>query len=241
MDGMDEKMERMKTQRERISQIILGLTSFAIMNTSVADLMEDFNSLGGNNILLEQAQALNPDTKIEIVQNRIINRNLRNEFQFGYGNVIGGDAYLNSQYAGLDYGFHFNPRWSLGFKYSYYLNELASEGKHLISQFGYIPELDWPKQSYQGVINYYPIYGKFNFFGIGIVHFDFYVLAGYGEIELKSGNTAAVTAGGGFGFWFSQHLTSRLEIRYLNYESERLAGAANMKLMVANFGLGYLL
>jgi hypothetical protein len=51
----------------------------------------------------------------------------------------------------------------------------------------------------------------------------------------------AATAGGGFGFWFSQHLTSRLELRYLNYESERLAGAANMKLMVANFGLGYLL
>lgn len=236
-----EWMERIKMQRERISQIILGLTSFAIMNTSVADLMEDFNSLGGNKVLLEQAQALNPDTKIEIVQNRIVNRHLRNEFQFGYGNVVGGDAYLNSQYAGLDYSFHFNPRWSLGFKYSYYLNELASEGKHLISQFGYIPELDWPKQSYQGVINYYPIYGKFNFFGIGIVHFDFYVLAGYGEIELKSSNTAAVTVGGGFGFWFSQHLTSRLELRYLNYESERLAGAANMKLMVANFGLGYLL
>ncbi|MCB0385405.1 MAG: outer membrane beta-barrel domain-containing protein [Bdellovibrionales bacterium] len=222
-------------------KIVLTLAVLAGMGTSRADIMEDFDSLGGNDVLLEKAQALNPETKIEIVQGRIVDRRSRHEFYPEYGNILGGDSYLNTQYLGANYQYHFNPRWSVGLKYSNYLNELGSEGKNIINQFGFIPELDWPKQSYMGVINYYPMYGKFSFFGKGIVHFDFYMLAGYGNIELKNGETGALTGGAGIGFWFSQHLTSRIEIRMLNYTSQRLAGAADMKLTVANFSLGYLL
>ncbi|MCB0362261.1 MAG: outer membrane beta-barrel domain-containing protein [Bdellovibrionales bacterium] len=208
---------------------------------SYADLMEDFDSLGGNDVLLERARALQPDAQIEIVQDRVVNRHSRSEFLPEYGNVIGGDVYMNTQYVGLNYDYHINPHWSVGVKYSYFLNELGSEGHHLIERIGFIPELDWPKQSYMGLVNYYPIYGKFSFGGYGIVHFDFYVLAGYGSVDLKSGPTEAFSLGGGVGFWLSQHLSSRLELRYLNYDSERFSGASNMKLSVLNFGIGYLL
>lgn len=222
-------------------KLALVLSFVAAGLAAKADIMEDFDSLGGNDVLLEKAQALNPETKIEIVQGRIVDRNFRHELFPEYGNVLGGDAYLNSQYLGVNYNFHINPRWSVGLKFNNYMNELGSEGKNLIKQFGYIPEMDWPKQSYMGVFNYYPMYGKFSFFGKGIVHFDFYLLAGYGNIELKSGGSPALTAGGGIGFWFSQHLTSRLEVRYLNYTSQRFTGSADMKLTVANFSVGYLL
>ncbi|MCC7403269.1 MAG: outer membrane beta-barrel domain-containing protein [Bdellovibrionales bacterium] len=222
-------------------QILVVAMVAGLAGLAQAGIMDDFDSLGGNDALLEKAQALNPETKIEIVQSRIVKRHSRHEFYPEYGNILGGDTYLNTQYLAGNYQYHINPRWSVGLKYSHYLNELGSEGRNIISQFGYIPELDWPKQSYLGLINYYPMYGKFNFFGKSIIHFDFYFLAGYGNIELKNGETSALTGGAGVGFWLSQHLTSRFEIRVLNYTSERMAGAADMKLTVANLSLGYML
>ena len=215
---------------------------YAVVGLSAgADLMEDFDSLGGNNILLEKAQALNPETQIEVVQERIVSRHSRHELFPELGYVLGGDAYLSTQYLGVNYNYHFNPRWSAGFRYGNYMNELSSEGEKLIEQFSYIPEMDWPRQSYMAVVNYYPMYGKFSVFGKGIVHFDFYLLAGYGHIELKSGGTGALTAGAGVGFWLSQHLTSRIEARYMSYTSQRFTGSADMELTVANFSVGYLL
>jgi len=222
-------------------KLVLVLVFVAVGLSVQADIMEDFDSLGGNDVLLEKAQALNPETKIKIVQGRVVNRHSRHEFFPEYGHVIGGEAYLNTQYLGVNYNYHFNPHWSVGLKYANYMNELGSEGKNLIKKFGYIPEMDWPKQSYMGVVNYYPLYGKFSFFEQGIVHFDFYMLAGYGNIDLKSGGTDALTAGAGIGFWFSQHLTSRMEVRYMSYASQRFTGGTHMELTVASFSMGYLL
>lgn len=222
-------------------RLLLGLIVLMVGNFSRAEIMEDFDSLGGNKVLLEKAKALNPEVDVEIVQNRIVDRHQRNEFYPEYGNIIGGDIYMNTQFLGMNYQHHFNPRWSIGAKYSYYLNELRSEGQHLIDQFGFIPELDWPKQSYLGLLNYYPLYGKFSWLGKGVAHFDVYFLLGYGNLELKSGPTEALTAGMGVGIWISRHLTSRLEMRVLDFESERFAGAKKMNLTVLNFGFGYLL
>ena len=91
------------------------------------------------------------------------------------------------------------------------------------------------------MVNFYPIYGKMNLYDLGIVHFDIYALGGYGNIDLRSGTTSTYTAGGGFGMWFSQHLTSRLEARYQNYQAERFNGKQNMDLTVLSLQIGYLL
>lgn len=217
------------------------LSSICVQMRAAAGVLEDFDSLGGNKELLHRAQALNPQTQIDIVQNRIVERSNRHEFYPEYGNVLGGDIYLNTQYLGMGYQYHLNPHWSAGLKYSYYFNELASEGHRLINKFGYIPALDWPKQSLFGTINYYPLYGKFNWFGRGVVHFDFYLLGGWGKVQIKSGETSGMTAGVGAGFWISQYLTTRLEMRYLTYSSDRQSGAKDMKLNVLNMSFGYLL
>jgi opacity protein-like surface antigen len=79
-------------------------------------------------------------------------------------------------------------------------------------------------------------------YDLGVVHFDFYAMAGAGQMALESGSSTATTAGAGFAFWFSQHLTSKLEVRWLGYEAERVPGKTeDMNLTVGALSVGYLL
>lgn len=209
-------------------------------------LLEDFNSLGGNDVLLEKARALNPDASIRVVQQRIVNRRNRVEFAPEYSNVIGGDSYTNTHNIGLNFHYHISPRWSVGAKYNYSMNSLRPEGEHLIEDkastgSAMVPDIDYPKQQMMALVSWYPIYGKMNLYDLGVAHFDVYALVGAGQIELKSGRTEAYTAGGGVGFWISQHLSTRLELRYQTYSAIRYEGETKMDTMVAGLQMGYLL
>lgn len=224
--------------------IVLGLFLTAV--SARADIMEDFDSLGGNDVLMEKAKALEPDAQISVVQDRVVNRHKRFEIAPEFASVLGGDSYLDTRGFGLNAHFHINPYWSLGVKYNSMRNELSPEGNNLITDSGLlgkniVPELDYPKDQVLATVNFYPIYGKLNMFNKGIVHFDVYALAGYGQINLKSGQKATMTAGGGIGFWISQHLTTRFEMRYQNYETERSNGTSKMELTVASLQVGYML
>lgn len=243
----------------------VSLTKFALglvfcSSVSFAGVLQDLDSLGGNDVLLERAEVLNPEKKIEVVQDRVVSRRMRSEMNIEYGGVVGGDAYVKTEGLSLAYNLHFSPRWSLGLKGSYYMNRLSDEGKYSIdkaqkvnenlskqakSEFdslGLIPVIDYPKYAGYLLANWYPFYGKLNLHDLGVVQYDIYTLLGGGQIELKSGPTTAITAGGGMGFWLSQHLTSRFEVRYETYEAKRLAGnKERMNLTVLGFSMGYLL
>ncbi len=223
-------------------------------------VLEDLDSLGGNDVLLERAEKLNPEKKIEVVQDRVVGRRMRSEMNLEYGGVVGGDAYLKTEGLSLTYNLHLTPRWSIGLKGTYYMSRLSEEGKYSIDKaqqvnnslseeskkefnsLGLIPIIDYPKYAGYLLGNWYPFYGKLNLHDLGVIQYDMYTLLGAGQIELKSGPTTAVTAGGGIGFWLSQHLTSRFEVRYETYEAKRLAGQTErMNLTVLGFSMGYLL
>lgn len=215
-----------------------------------ADVMQDFDSLGGNKILIDKAKAITPDANIQVVQDRVVQRTRRHEFYPESGYVIGGEAFLNTSSMSGNYQFHINPHWSVGAKYSYFFNSLNNEGQQMLdyatgkaeeAELPMIPDLNWQKQSVMAVTNFYPFYGKMNVFGKAIVHFDIYALAGIGQVELRRNSTNTYMAGVGMGLWFSQHLTSRIEIRYQNYKSEALTTEKNMNLSSASFSLGYML
>lgn len=224
-----------------------------------ADVMEDFSTLGGNDVLLERAQRLNPEQTIEIVQDRVVNRRNRSEIALDASAHVGGDAYTSTQGLGLMYQYHFSPRFSLGVKGAYYFNSLRDEGRYVIDKaleaeaaasdktkeelksLGLIPELDWPKYSYYLVGNYYPIYGKMNIFNAAIAQYDVYALAGVGQVELRHGPSPAYTAGMGFGLWMSQHLASRLEVRWETWEAQRLSGKETMNMTALGLTMGYFL
>lgn len=217
-----------------------------------ADLLEDIDSLGGNDVLLERAQKLNPEKSVHIIQNRIVNRVTRSEVSFEFSGVAGGDAYVSTKNLGLSYTFHINPRWSLGLKGQYAFNKLRPEGKAAVDyakrvvdetnqSLELIPDIDYPKLAGYAVVNWYPIYGKMNLHDLGIIHYDIYLLLGGGQMSLKNGSTLGIIGGMGFGFWISQHLSSRLELRYETYEANPVSEPKRMNLTTIGFSMGYLL
>lgn len=242
----------MKYQFALFSLVVVGLQSLLAPSTghSADDNDKDFESLGANQAILKRARNLDSNNKIMVVQKRSVDRNLRLEFGGTYGANAGGDSYLNTQIVGGQLDFHINPRWSLGGRYYQSLNSLTDEGKRVYDnaqeranrgQKYEIPDLDYPISTWLAVVNWYPIYGKTNLLDLGIAQFDFYTLAGYGQIKLASGTTDTYTAGGGMGFWINNHVTSRLEVRYQTYEDQVYSGARRMNIVVANVSIGFLL
>lgn len=234
--------------------LVLG---FAVA-ASAADegILKDFDSLSGNDVLMDRAAQLSPDIKTQVVQKRAVTRPGRFEFVTGYTSAFGGDAYVKTQMIGAGVNYHLNYRWSVGLRYDYAYNDLTQEGKNLIENptavydnngnfLGYganVPALDYIKDSKIATVNWYPIYGKFSLVDKAVVHFDMYALAGGGSLSLRNGSTSALTAGAGMAFWFSQHLTSRLEVKWLGYDAERVPGTKDaMNVTTGQLSLGYLL
>ncbi|WP_413289887.1 outer membrane beta-barrel domain-containing protein [Bdellovibrio sp. HCB337] len=214
------------------------------------DFSKDVDSLGGNDALMDMAERLNPETKSRIVQSRLVDRNLRLEIGVTMGGVMGGTTYLETSNVGASVDFHITPRWSIGARYYKYQNELSPEGKRIFStadanaaagQVSTTVDIDRPSNSTIGVINWYPMYGKINFFDAAIAQFDLYLLAGGGQIELQSGKTSVVTGGMGFGLWMTKHLTARAELRYQAYQDQIVSGPRNIDATVGTVGFGWIL
>ena len=216
--------------------LVMSFNALAYAN----NIMEDFDSLGGNDVLINRAKLLQPDKEIKIVQDRIVDLHQRSEFSFGYGNIIGGDAYLQTQMLLFNYHFRVSPHWSIGLSYFNAYNSLTREGRFLIHSESLVPDLDQPDSGYELVGNFAPIYGKINMFDLGILQFDMYLIGSYGLINLKSGETDIISVGGGLGLWISQHLTSRLEIRQRFYTAQRFDGPIAMRTTLASLTFGYL-
>ncbi len=221
----------------------LGIVFIILFQSLVvkADLLKDFDSLGGNDTLINRAKALQPEKDVRVVQERTVDRRLRSEISAGYNNVIGGDAYLQTQMLTAQYFFHINPYWTVGLGYFSAFNELSREGQYLITNDNLVPDVDQPESGYEVMGHFAPIYGKINLFNQAVLQFDLYGIGSYGNIQLNSGETNTFSVGAGFGLWISQHLTTRLEIRQRFYEAQRLGSATQIETTSAGFSLGYIL
>jgi len=161
--------------------------------------------------------------------------------------VANGDSYLVTDSVGGSLDYHFTPRISLGVRHNRYYNKLTSEGKSAydraeVSRDSFsIPQVDYPVSSTMAVINFYPIYGKMNTLNLGITQFDLYLLAGYGKMELSSGNTDIYAGGLGVGIWWNNYFTTRLEGKYQTYQDRVYSGQRKLDTFVANISLGVML
>lgn len=218
----------------------LLLIGFLSVNTWAADLTKEMDALGANKDLLKKAKAIDPQNRVRIVQNRDVDRHMRLEMGLNGGMVTGGDPYTNSNVIGGQLDFHFTPHWSVGARYLDISNSLNGEGKKVFedaeakraaNQTGFRqPGIDWAKDAWLGVINWYPIYGKMNLFDAGISQFDIYFLGGAGQINLNSvGPTPLYTAGGGVGLWLTNHFATRLEARWQGYRDQIYDGIETHK------------
>lgn len=214
-----------------------------------ADLGSDFDALGNNDKIINRAKTLNSNRTVRVVQNRIVDRNLRLEVGGSYSGIAGGDSYVNTNAFGAYGDFHITPQWSVGVRYNKYNNQLTSEGDRALSeavassqngQKYQIPTIDYQKQSLAGTVSWYPIYGKLNLFDKAVTQFDFYLTAGYGQMQLSSGNSPLMTAGGGVGFWLMQHLSARFEARWQGYNDQQLNVSRRVDSLIAGLSVGFL-
>lgn len=236
-----------------LASILCSISVQAATQTasSKRNLMKELDSLGSNQAIVDRAQAIDGENKIRVVQKRKVDRDLRFEFAVGYDAVSGGDSYIQTNNLGYMLDFHINPRVSVGARYYDSYNELTSEGERVFADArrrqaagdlnSLRPDVDNPLSSTLGTITVYPLYGKLNFFNLGVTQFDVYLMGGYGQMELSSGSTPTWTAGGGVGIWWAQHVSSRLEARYQDYQDKIYSGSRDQSMMAFSFSIGILL
>ncbi|MCJ8277252.1 MAG: outer membrane beta-barrel domain-containing protein [Bdellovibrionales bacterium] len=235
-----------------MKQLILVLFSLSLFSVPAfaQSTSSRMKSLGGNKKLLRRARAMSPNNKLKIVQNRLVDRNWRVEVGASYGPVAGGDPYVNTDNLGAQLDLHITPRFSLGVRYYDHSNNLTSEGERVFDQAlqdqnngvnSPRPAIDFASETIMAVINYYPIYGKLNFFDWATAQYDIYVLAGAGNITLSSGNNETYTGGLGMGIWLTKHVSTRFEVRYQSYQDQINSGSRQIDQTVFTAGIGFLL
>ncbi len=224
-----------------------------LSTTAFAQVEQEVDSFGGNEALYIKAKALNPEVENEVVQNRFIERTNRFEIAPEFAGVFGGDSYNRTTNAGINVHYHINPSWSVGVKYNYSFNELTPEGKSMVEKASqassanpkdpnYLyPQIIYPKSETLGMVNWYPIVGKLSFGKWGVAHFDTYLMAGYGTMELSNGSSPTATAGMGLGFWINKNLTTRLEYRAQQYKAEYYNKTEDMMTGVGSVQMGWML
>lgn len=230
-----------------LAALLIGATAQA----SDKNLSSDMDALGGNQDLMDRANAVDPSNSTRIVQKREVDRDLRIELGLNYGIVAGGDSYVNTNNLGADLEFHINPHWSIGGRWYQSANSLNSEGSHQMDLANQLqpsnpnyprPDIDYAKQTWLGTIEYYPFYGKINFADLTVKQFDIYFLGGGGQVFLQNGTVPTYTGGMGFAFWLTQHFSTRLEARYQGYTDHFTDGTTRqMDLTVLTLGIGFLL
>jgi len=216
-------------------------------------LSDDVNALGGNSTLLKLSSEINPDKKIRVVQNRLVNRESRFEVATRYAQRFGGDAYLRTQAMQLNLEYHLNPKFSFGVLYSDYGSQLSPEGARVFSEarsslqagggLSSFPDVDAPQNSTVAQVQFYPMYGKINLFDKSIIQFDVSLIAGAGTINLASGPSQMFSTGIGTGFWISKNISARMELRYESYQDRDVIYNSTRQVnpVSGSFGIGILL
>ena len=106
---------------------------------------------------------------------------MRLELGLSYDAVTGGDTYFQTNNVGYMLYFHITPRVSIGARYFDSYNKLTSEGERVFDDarerqaagdLNYLrPDVDYPVSTTMGTITLYPLYGKLNFFNLGVGFF----------------------------------------------------------------------
>lgn len=229
-----------------LSLLLLGSQAALAQKNS-----KSLNTLGSEELLLEKAKPSIPANTYRVIQKRVIDRENRFEFAGLLGGVSGGDSYYNTRSAGVQGEFHFSHRWSLGARYQWNANGLTPEGKRmyegaLTAPGNGAPEITWPTSSAIATISFYPLYGKMSWFESTVSYFDFYMLVGGGVTQtsnpwLGQSQSPIYTAGLGMGMWWTQYLTSRIEIRFQSYNDQLTTGSRRIENANLSFAFGFLL
>ncbi|MCO4761088.1 MAG: outer membrane beta-barrel domain-containing protein [Myxococcales bacterium] len=163
---------------------------------------------------------------VRVFQQRYLVKARRAELTMG-GSVAIGDALMDTY--NLDAGLmvHINQSWAVGLSGSY---SLASQGEafnNIQSHFGLFPERSKLQASGFGELQFSPIFGKFNSFGMAVVQMDAYLIAAAGAVRTTIGDGAMKPSwqiGAGLRVHTWRALTVSLEVRDIMFVEKFQAG-----------------
>lgn len=225
---------------------------FSIQNAWSANsksLLKDLNTLGENKFLSPYIKQTSTTSEVSVVQNRFYSRKNKQEILTGFSYGTSNPTYFKSMAASWAYKFYLNPKWSVGFKYSYFVNTLSAAGVQIIKRalknvqkepdLATIPDLDFPKSSYVATASWYPSYGKFNLFN-KIMYFDLFVSSSAGQIILKNKPSFLLSLSMGSSFWLTKKWTTRVEIQNKLYKESSYTQQHNILTTQLMLSTGYI-
>lgn len=229
--------------------IICTFSIQAAWSANNKSLLNDLNTLGENKFLSPYIQQNSTSQEVSVVQNRFYSRENKQELLVGSSYGISNPAYFISMATNLAYKFYLKPKWSVGFKYSYFLNTLSPAGVQIIKEAikksklnpdaATIPDLDFPKFSYAATASWYPSYGKFNLFN-KIMYFDLFVSSSLGQIVLKNKPSFLFALSLGSSFWLTKQWTARFEMQNKLYKETSYNSQHNIVSTQVMLSTGYM-
>ncbi|MBD64253.1 MAG: hypothetical protein CME62_03545 [Halobacteriovoraceae bacterium] len=228
-----------------MKNIIIGLIIISSSNLLFAAENKQSKSalekqLESLNIPSDKVTPVVSEEKIYAVNARYSSLNKRFEVTMFGGNNFTGDSHIDSTNVGGTLRFHYNSRFSLGYRYTEYFNKLSEAGQTLYDSKELLPDTDYAIKSTEGFLNVNTIYGKLRFTQNTIVYFDHYVSLGYGEIALARDEVQFYNLDTGFSFWMGKHMSARVGVRNEFYIQQKLKGKENAHNAQGYLELGYL-
>jgi len=226
-------------------------TQTGIQNAS--DHLQDFDSLGGNQALLDKVKALNPETSVYAIQNRMVARESRFEVSPELSATLSGQSYFNSQALGISGYYHISPLWSVNIKALFFVNQLTPEGRSVVDTAfldfnknpedsgALYPEINFPKSLLAAGFQWYPLYGKVSWLGRSITQFDLFTDLGFGQMTLKTNVAQETHAGLGIGLWWSPKLSTRAQVYWQGYQAQYLSKTEDINNTSLSLQMGWLL
>jgi outer membrane beta-barrel protein len=116
---------------------------------------------------------------IRVIQQRPVLRRMRLELQVQTGLGLA-DVMFRNQLVSGNLRFHLAENWSIAGSYIHYFSRKTSLHETVAEDYELFPETSLHRWFAGGDLSWSPIYGKFNFFGKGIVQFDISLIVGAG-------------------------------------------------------------
>ncbi len=222
-----------------MKKLIIGicLVCSSLSVQAESDLTKKLDSI---NIPTDKVSPLISKRNLYAVNSRYSTLNKRHELTINGANNFNADSHLETKQVGGSYRFHINSKWSLGYKYSEYKNQLSASGKKLFENKQILPDSDFAIKSTEGFINYNTVYGKLRLTKSQIVYFDQYISLGYGDIDLARGNTQVYNVDLGFAFWLGRNFSTRVGVKNEMYRQANLNDSRNVHHAMGYIEFGYL-
>jgi len=178
--------------------------------------------------------------KLKIVNKRYSSLTNRHEFDWSGANNFNADSHMSTRNMALTYRYHLNQKWSFGYRYSNYYNELSDAGKQLFDDKNVIPDKDYSVKSTDVFVSYNTTYGKIRISDSRVMYFDQYIALGYGDISLANSTTNIKIVDLGLAFWLGKNFSSRVGLKNEFYDQEQQGGKQTTHNAMGYISFGYL-